>query len=143
MWKLTWVELGVVELVSLIPVRLLRKSIFGKTQTANGIPHTDDFDFDILLDHLEVVVAPFPCPLGFSKWLPFCVSLESGIHLVESIHEARLQKSGLADKTCNGTSGVCTSRKAEEENLISRGPVVGEEVVGFADVFVQATAEGA
>ena len=59
----------------------------------------------------------------------------------ENGHGGWFQNTELADKSSCCTNSVCTSREAEEEELVACSVVICEEIVGFEDILNQANTQ--
>lgn len=83
----------------------------------------------------------FP-PFAFVEFGTILLDFILRIHLAEIGHRTRWNDSATDDQAGEGTGSVGATGEAEEEDLVAGGIVVTEEVVGGADVGVEAVAKG-
>lgn len=116
------------KLITLLITQRTRQITVRKSQSANRVPDTEEFDVDMLVMDSQLLRICFP-PLSGLKLIPSFVFV-CLIHSKELGHGSRRDESSCENESRQSTSSVGSSRETKEKDFIANCVVVAKEVVG-------------
>lgn len=109
-------------------------------QSPNSIPNANNLDLNLPQTHLLSIIL---VPRGLPERYTARIVTVSSPHLCEVGHLHGVKDANFTHEAGDGAHGESASGEAEEEQLIARLVVVGDEVVDLAHVGVETPSNAA